>query len=250
MSKTRVFIIGNSHTDAVRHALKQRDTNDGGALRFQAYRYLTTKSGQTIGDLSLDDVAERISALDSNDFVISMIGGSQHQILSLVQHVIPFDLCEPNSPVVPIDKEVCTTIPRAQMWDYLEKLIRRGDGKRMQHLQANARCRVYHLSPPPPKEDAAHILNRFETKFAEIGLLEKGVSPAALRLKMWRLQVEVLSHLTTEFGIGLLPPPESSLTDTGFLNPAFYANDATHGNTAYGLAVLNQIEEIVRNAQS
>ncbi|OYU32014.1 MAG: hypothetical protein CFE39_05470 [Comamonadaceae bacterium PBBC2] len=250
MSKTRVFIIGDSHTDAVKHALKLRDTSEQGAVQFEAYRYSTVKNGKMIGDLSLDAIVDRISALDSTDLIISTIGGNQHQTLSLVQHPTPFDLYESNSPPALSDEGLCTTIPRAQMWDYLEKGIRGGDGKRMQHLRANARCQVYHLSPPPPKEDAAHILRRFETKFAEIGLLEKGVTPAALRLKMWRLQVEVLRHLTTEFGIGLLPPPENSLSDTGFLDPAFYANDATHGNTAYGVAVLNQIETIARNAQA
>jgi hypothetical protein len=65
---------------------------------------------------------------------------------------------------------------------------------------------------------------------------------------MWHLQVDVLLKLTVDFNIGLLLPPDSTLTPLGFLDPAFYANDATHANAAYGELVLQQLEKLALKA--
>lgn len=244
MEKIRVFIVGDSHTDAIKRALSVRRIPLETQIEFSAYRYSVTKNGKVIGDLSTEAIVDRISTFGVQDIVVSTIGGNQHQTLSLVQHPIPFELYELGESLPKVDAKPPTIVPRAQMLDFFEKGIRGGDGKRMQHLRANASCQILHLVPPPPKEDAAHIIKRFETKFAELGLLEKGVSPATLRLKMWRLQVEILRKLTAEFDIGLLFPPVNALTSEGFLDPVFYANDATHGNVAYGELVLQQLEAL------
>ena len=79
--------------------------------------------------------------------------------------------------------------------------------------------------------------------FAQAGIAQRGVSPSSLRLKLSQIQVSVLSGITAGLGIELLPPPRATVTPNGFLHPDYFANDASHANTAYGEMVLSQIEE-------
>lgn len=247
MAAINVFIIGDSHTHAIKHALKYCKGVIAERVRGEAYRYARPKNGKVIGDLSEEQVLERVSALDPRDLVVSTMGGNQHQTLALVQHPTPFDLCMPGEDCEP-GASGTVVIPYAQMWDVLERGLRGRDGQRLRQLRNAARCPIVHLVPPPPKEDSAHILKRHETNFVEAGILEKGVSPAPLRLKMWRIQTAVLEALAREWDIALLPPPEETLTADGYLDPVYYADDATHANAAYGERVLKQIERLVAAA--
>jgi hypothetical protein len=58
---------------------------------------------------------------------------------------------------------------------------------------------------------------------------------------MWQLQVDVLRRLTEEWDVQLLPPPAQALDAQGYLAPAYYADDATHANAAYGELLIEQV---------
>lgn len=245
----RILVFGDSHTHAIKKALKSRLYVRDERIEIEAYRYSSIKNGKEIGDLSLDKVIDQVSELKKHDLVVSTIGGNQHQALSLVQHPIPFDICMPNA----TDTSIMATqsiIPYVQMWDVFERGLIAKDGTRLRQLREAANCTVVHLSPPPPKEDAAHILKRHESDFAKAGILIKGVSNAALRLKMWQLQIDVLKKLTKEWDIQLLPPPAQALDAQGFLATDYYADDATHGNAAYGALLIEQVKQYLLSKNS
>jgi hypothetical protein len=237
----RILVLGDSHTQAIKQALKARRGSSHKNIEIEAYRYSKIKNGKEIGDLSPEKIVDRVAALDSHDLVVSTIGGNQHQTLSLVQHPVPFDLCMPGESEPTEPPAVENVIPYAQMWDVFERGLRGKDGERLRQLRKAAHCTVVHLTPPPPKEDSAHILKRHETDFVRMGILEKGISPAPLRLRMWQLQVDVLRRLTEEWDVQLLPPPAQALDAQGYLAPAYYADDATHANAAYGELLIEQV---------
>lgn len=237
----RVIVIGDSHTDAIKRALKSRQLLHEENVLIEAYRYARVKNGKSIGDLTEDQVDEAVAGLDLGDMVVSTIGGNQHQTVSLMQHPLAFEFFSGNPEVIArinTDKQL---IPYNILYDFFWQGITSGDGKRLRRLKDHSRCQVFHLAPPPPKKDANHILKYHETHFAESGITERGVSPPELRLNMWRLQLEVLKRFTLDYGIELLLPPEESLDVDGYLASEYYANDATHGNRKYGELVLSQL---------
>lgn len=236
----KILVVGDSHTQAIKQALKTHQNVHPGLIEIEAYRYSKLKNGKEIGDLSPDAIVDRVAELGSSDLVVSTIGGNQHQTLSLVQHPMPFTMFVPDEPVA-TESVAENIIPYAQMWDVFERGLCGKDGSRLRKLREAASCPVVHLAPPPPKADAEHIMKRHETDFTKAGILEKGVSPALFRLRMWKTQIAVLVKLTKEWNIELLPPPERALDTQGFLAPAYYADDATHANAAYGTLLIEQI---------
>lgn len=227
-----MVFFGDSHTHAVIRALRDAA---GAAVRFEVHQMKRLKNDRDIGDVTVEEAHALVRELEPDDVVISLMGGNQHQILGLVQHQVPFDLFVDAADARPPAGIEC--IPRQALRDIFGMALRGKDWTRLSRIKEGARCPVFHMVPPPPKEDAAHIGRRHETAFVA-GILDRGISPAPLRLKLWQLQGDVLRELGAETGIGILPPPEGSQTAAGFLKPEYYADDATHGNAAYGALVL------------
>jgi hypothetical protein len=227
--------MGDSHVDALKAALAHgHDT----ALDFQAFRVAKLKKGKPIGDFSLGEACERVRALRSDALVVCAFGGNQHSVLSLVQHPRPFDFALPGEPFSL--KPGAELIPFHAVRMLLAESVT-SEFQNVTALQKVAPGPVIQLPPPPPKADAAHILRSMETYFIEKGLTRYGVTDAAIRLKVWRVQVMLLRELCIRAGVIYLPNPPEALTPEGFLAPDFYAKDATHANRLYGQSVLNQI---------
>lgn len=239
-----ILIVGDSHTHALKGGLKTIPQN---SASLQVLRYARLKNEKPIGDLAEAKILELVAGLGRDDLVVSCIGGNQHQTLALIQHPQPFDVMLPDRPNQTLD-EGLTLVPYRQLFDLLEQALRGKDGGRLTSIRKVARCPVFHLLPPPPKDNVEHLLAKHETTFAEAGIRERGITPAATRLKIWQIQSAVLGKLAQEWGIGLLPPPQEALTSEGFLAPDCYAGDATHGNQRYGALVLQQILELVNQA--
>ena len=239
----KIYIFGDSHSDAIKRALA-KNLND--EFDVAVFRYASVKNGTQIGDKTPDEVAAIVASMQADDMVVSAVGGNQHQVVSLVQHPVPFDLYTADRGIAPDRMDSVAVIPHAQMLDYLITGLRGKDSRKLTRLVEMAACPVYHLSPPPPKEDAEHILKRFETAFREAGIQERGVSDARVRLKVWQAQIEALRALANEWRFTLLPNPAGSVTEEGFLARPFYANDATHGNAKYGELVVEQLKQVCR----
>jgi hypothetical protein len=241
MSRRRILVFGDSHTQALQHAHKKRASS--GNFDISALLLARLKNGKEFGDISLDAAASMAAESSPDDLVVSTIGGNLHQVFGLVQHPTAFDFIEPGSPSSP-DSQPCVLIPYQTIWAVFEGRLRQKDGHKIATLREAAARPIYHLLPPPPKESTAHILQRYESAFEQAGIAAKGVTPAPIRLKLWRLQCAVLRSLCTEWGVRLLPPPEGTQTPEGFLKPEYYKNDATHANPAYGELALRQLEAV------
>lgn len=236
----KIYIFGDSHTDALKKALKISDS-DLGKVEIKIYRYSKIKDGRSIGDINEKEILEIVSRLGLDDLVVSAVGGNQHQVVSLIQHPFPYDFYSLETPTLPTDLGK-SIVPYNQFFDYFWKGIVNGkEGKRLLDLKSHAPCRFVHLVPPPPKKETSHIIKFHETHFAKNGLPEKGVSAPELRFRVWKLQAEVLRKFSYEHGFELLDPPKETVDQQGFLINSFYANDATHANLEYGRIVLKQL---------
>lgn len=241
----KILFVGDSHIHSVQTALKKTpDTLDG--FDVKALRLTVKRNGSLIGDIKIEDLKLACAKLGPDDFIVSMVGGNQHSILSLIQHSQPFDVSSQSGEVPNLTQPngaKSELIPRNTLKAVFDRSNRANDGKRILDIAAAGLQRTIHLSSPPPKHDIAHIQNATKqgTFFATKGLHEKGISPAALRQRIWGIQNESLEMILTESGVGFLPPPDGTMQDDGCLEKSYYAKDATHANGKYGEKILEQV---------
>jgi hypothetical protein len=243
MTAIQIRIIGDSHVDAIKRAMTAAKPDPDFVLSAQRIRRM--KEAAVVGDIELTDFLQQSAALDTCDLVVSAMGGNQYNAFGLVQHPQAFDFFLPGRPDL-------KPLPNRQILPYqlLLDMFRTGvggkDGERLKQLRAATKAKVLHLCPPPPKEDAALILQKHETLFVKQGLLEHGVTPASIRLKLWLLQTLVMRDLCREYGVKFIPVPDETCTAVGYLQPAYYANDATHANPAYAALQLERLKALTR----
>lgn len=238
MSKTRIFVFGDSHTRALLNAANESSTEDD--FVFSIHWMRSEKNGVVRGDLGIEDAFEKIKSLGGQDILVISLLGTAHNIFGLVQHEQPFDLMEAGSSFDMEDLHG-QIVPRNIMWDMFEFWGRRN--KKIKKLKDCSSVRVFHLMTPPPKQDNGFIESK-TAKYRDHVVAVKGISRAELRLRLWNLEMQVLKHICDEWGIGVIPPPNDAIETEGFLKKEFYGNDATHANTAYGALVLKQLKDI------
>ena len=246
MQVKRILILGHSHTNAIKIALRTWSNGACKGIQVQALGYAREKNGKLIGDVSEEEINVLASNLNSSDLLVSAIGGNMHQVVSLVQHPIAFDFFMQDELLYSYLglKEI---IPYSQILDFFTSALRTKDCNKLLQLKQSAKCKVCHLIPPPPKENHEHILKKPESTFVNNGIMQKGISNPYLRLKTWKVQVKALEVICREMGVELLKPPADTVKKSGFLKEEYYANDATHANAEYGLLVLNQLADMLKD---
>ncbi|WP_070155913.1 hypothetical protein [Sphingobium phenoxybenzoativorans] len=244
MSQPRIVMFGDSHVDAVKRAIKLRRMarKDSG---IEAFRLSKIKNDKIVGDIDFEEAIKLIGTLTKDDAVISLIGGNQHAVLSTVQHPKPFKVYGPAEEATIISRGE-QIIPSRAVRSFLQSGVSGRDGALIKELKSATPARVFHIIPPPPKENNDHIKRHHETHFSDLDIVSLGVSPPDLRYKIWALQADVLKQLCSEWDVEIVSPPSLALTHTGFLDPAYYANDATHANSDYGELILQTIETVVQ----
>jgi hypothetical protein len=238
----RIAVFGDSHTAALLQAqqfTKRRSHYD----RIRVYRLRKEKAGKTVGDWTLGAFCDEIRDFSETDCVFSAVGGSQYALLSTVRHPLDYDFAGPAGDHATAVGEV-SQVPFRAMEHYFEQSLRDTIGPFFETMRSATRARLFHLAPPPPKEDNAFISAHLESRFVAEGFDDRGPSRPELRLKCWRLQLERLQALCDNFGIDLIMPPSQAVTGEGYLDPFYYADDVTHANRRYGEQVLRQILQL------
>jgi len=229
--------IGHSHTGALAAANPDMDTinfwNAGDMWHHGA------------GPRPLrEDLAERVTRAD---FVISMIEGAGHSVLSLAEHPWNFDFVLPSEPDLPM-LTGATVIPvdaiRRTLLELSEPLL-----IGISVLAETYDVPILHIEPPPPLQEITKLgLDAVHRNFIESGLLFQGrnktFSNKWVRYKAWRLHTQIIAERCVASGVTYLPTPKAVQDKHGFLRPEF-DSDGIHGNTDYGVIVL----EAVRRAR-
>lgn len=171
-----------------------------------------------------------------DDFVISAVGGSAHDMIGLAQHPRRFDFVLPGRPDLPLDvgAEIlpAAAVSRAialkmedEQLDLVRALVRPGR-------------RVLHVESPPPSPPGDRLTE-------EMGMLPYAVGAAGpsspwLRFKLWRLHSDIFRRACEAAGVEFVPHPAAALVDGVHLRPEMYDHPC-HANALYGQLVLRQI---------
>lgn len=243
-SAPRISVFGDSHTVALRRA--QQYSRSPRYEQVRVNRIRKEKDGKLVGDSSLADFCREIRGFGPDDIVCSAVGGNQYAIVSTVRSIVDYDFL-----ASPDDELHANTqmVPRRVLQGYLESGIRETIGPVLREISKSTSARVFHLIPPPPKQDNEFIAAHAEGYFADVGLQDFGPTRPDLRLKCWKMQLAALVALCRELAIGLIMPPPKAVTLEGYLSPEYYAKDVTHANRRYGAAVIEQILEIAGQGQ-
>jgi hypothetical protein len=243
-----VLVIGQSHIAAVRSAAKIRREADPERLRT---RVIHTMEPQYAPEVTGEGAEGRFTPeleaairdqIDRHDPIIaSASGGNVHNGFALIRHPRAFDFLLSGEDGPPLDPQA-EPIPEAQVQAALEAVLER-DRLRLREIRRIAGEGVIQIESPPPVADSAYIAAQADAYFKDRGLSDQGVSPAPLRYKYWRLHSRIFAGYCAELGLRFLPAPREALDEQGYLRLDF-AGDATHGNQAYGEAVIRQLEAL------
>ena len=172
--------------------------------------------------------------------VAAASGGNVHNAFALIRHPRPFDFRLSGEDGPPLDPDA-EPLTEAFVRAALEAgLIR--DRIRLREIKRHG-GEVIQLESPPPLADSAVIAAQADTYFRDQGVADRGVASPGLRYTIWRLHSRIVADYCAQLGLGFLPVPREARDEAGFLRPE-YAGDATHGNQAYGEAVIRSLEAL------
>jgi hypothetical protein len=229
-----VYIVGMSNTESLRRAVLSRYS---GNLKFEfdnlhqpEKRRLISKNGVLHSTYFADKVTSKL--------VVSMMYGNWYMSVAFIENPVPFDFWMPACDL-PVD-EKRHIIPYAQIHRKFNDGIRYQMSTLVQ-LRGMVAGRLIHLESPPPIRSEEHI-RKYPGYFAKA--LSAGISPAATRWKLWRLQSLVIAEICAENGVDFISFPDEASDPEGFLKDDYQFNDHGHANSRYGAIALKQIERI------
>ena len=239
-----LLVIGQSHVAAFRDAARRRREADPGRPRTRvihtrdpdyAPELIEGAEGPMLAPPLAGAIRDQIARHDPR--MVSVNGGNVHAALALIRHARPFDFRLSGEPSPPLD-------PGAEL--LVESLVAASLAREMARDLARLRALVALVGPvtqlesPPPVRDDGFIAAAADAFFVDRGLASRGVAPAGLRYRMWRLASRLVRTHAAALGCPFLPVPARVTDAEGFLRPNF-AGDATHGNARYGEAWIEEL---------
>jgi glycosyltransferase involved in cell wall biosynthesis len=171
--------------------------------------------------------------------VFSLIGGGVYGELGTLVHPRRFDFVLPQAPELPLD-DAAELLPALAVRRVMESML--ADYLSLM-AQVRALCSgpMFHIEPPPPSADGERMCK--DVVWAMFPGMLREISPAALRLKLWKLHSRIIAEWCDEAGVRFVPCPPSSIGAEGFLDDACYG-DGAHANVSYGERVIAQIRSL------
>lgn len=230
----KVFALGQSHLLALSNSVKRSPPAN------VDIDFLLCNEPQfrpVVQDGALNSaILERLQGAGA-DLHVSVLGGNDHCIVSMVNHPRRFDVVLPEAPDLFTD-ETAEVLPADLVTADLSRRI-------APHVEALAAYRSHvpgrlvHVESPPPVPSEAHI-RKHPGVFREM-IDERGVSPALLRYKIWRLHSRLYAKACAELDVEFLPVPSEMQDDRGMMVERAWNPDPTHGNALYGSAVIAKL---------
>lgn len=241
----KLLVVGHSHLDAVRAAAERHAAAyaDAGLtlcfIQLREPRFCADPGSDAdgIGPALRDEIARLGEGCDAS---LMMVGGMAHNGIGLFEHPQPFDFVADDDPDGPLDT-ARTLIPAPLLAAHFRL------NEPYAH-PARQRARLMALLPPclgqtdapPPIADPARVQALLPDAHRRSPRAALGLSPAHLRLKVWRLHGAVLREDCERIGLRPLPAPARALDAQGGLAEAFQGQDAIHANADYGHLVLEE----------
>lgn len=235
----RALVVGESHSVAIAAALSA----DPVRYRGIKVRRIMRKRGFIAEDSTpLEEIVQMVGALRPQVPLFLSMLGTYANILGLLSSGSDYDFALTAAEQSDSHDAGVTLLPhRAVSGAFSDHIFNAGSLKK---IRSAAKSPVFLLSSPPPKQSNDYIMQRFmamrnrQYRGRDVSL---GITRPELRLKLWKLEVELLKQLAQQERMEFVPVPTEALNEDGFLARKFYADDATHANSRYGLLVLEQI---------
>lgn len=234
MTSKTTLVIGNSHTNAIIRAL-EREPRPG----FEALNILI---GEQHPRVEAKHIVPAMIEADRYSTIVCSFGGSEHTVLGLLEAPQPFDFRTPETDEADPAR---AAIPYAMVEALLTSMLvtplinwrvarEAFDGP------------IYQLASPPPFRDPPTGIV-WPTLFND--KLERGFTPASIRMKLYRTHCAVVRAACAALDIGYIEHPRRVVDPDGFLLKRYWTREPTHGNARYGSLVLDQIAALARNRQ-
>ena len=169
-------------------------------------------------------------------FLITSVGGNEHNALAMVRSDPPFDFILGESPDLPLDR-AAEILPEAAVRetirDWMEDKI-----AVLRALRAATSVPIAQIEPPPPLPREQVLA--YPKEFFRSALNLRKMSPDVLRMKMWRLQTGLYREICARLGVTCVPTRPDLIGPDGMLARHAWGQDATHANTAYGEAMVGE----------
>lgn len=221
-----VLILGESHTNAVARAIEVAGEDD-----FVAIDVRNKGEATSGGKINFDSFAGY-----RPKHLVLAFGGTEHNILGLIETEPRFDFVWPPYETI---EDGRTLVPSMAIQDLLAKRLQTAL-QRAIDVKARFNCSVRALAPPPPFlafDERAKLPSAFAP------LIEAGITPASVRLKLHAVLCTAMQKAYLEHGIELILAPLNSQDENGFLLRTLWNKDPTHGNATYGRLVLEHLKE-------
>lgn len=246
-----LLVVGQSHVAAIRAAAKAHREAYPDEPRTRVIHTLEEiHAPEFIGmideDYSAAGFGPRLIAAIEDQIarhgprIASVIGGNVHNTLGLIRHPRPFDFMLRGEQGPPLDAHA-ELIPEAQMRAALARKLQ-PDFARLRLLREIAGPFI-HIESPPPIRDDAYIAARAEDWFRDRAKGEIVVAGVGLRWRIWRLSSQLMREAAEAVGARFLAVPVEMRDADGFLL-IDYAADPTHGNVAYGAALIRALDGV------
>jgi hypothetical protein len=197
---------------------------------FLAFR--NGEKGQIIAEFS--PFIEKVRQFDREECkVVLGIGGNEHNIRFLYADPKPFDFVLPGSPAIEPGRQI---IPLSVMRETLRSMLERTLlVTRLIAAQA-PRAQRFYLAPPPPIPSDAQMRSDPEIFDFERHEIER----ASVRLKIYRIYLEIIEAFCAETGLTYLPPRAEHCDEQGFLAEPFWFR-TTHATPEYYSGIVSEL---------
>lgn len=231
-----VLILGMSHVQAIHRAMSDYEN--------EQIEVIDINAKPTLFDQKNNKINYDLLRGHSPEFVFLSIRGNYHNVFGLIENPVPLSIGDAHAGIIPGDPQARTRhfVPESMMRAYFSKTLADLSFLHLDPLVSHfAPARMFHLSSPFPCGDSEHI-NAHPGVFRP--RLHLGVSPPSLRRKFFDIHTDLYRNACKSAGIRFVEAPQQASREDGLMKREYWSNDQTHGNSAYGRLVLNQIREL------
>jgi hypothetical protein len=157
--------------------------------------------------------------------VIFMLGGNEPNGFFFYKSPKPFDFFHPGHPETDPRKQI---VPLAEIRTIVNRLLFRATLSMRALAKQLPLAKRYYVAPPPPIPSDDHI-----SSYPEIfDFKTHGIEDKNIRLKIYLLQVEIMSEVCKNNGLEFRGPIKSNMDEVGFLAEAYWEG-CTHASAPY-----------------
>lgn len=236
----QITVFGMSHVGALMAAQRQDEK--------PRLRIINLRTRPGLFDMKTKALSLAAWEGPDPELVVLSLGGNLHNLISLMESPVPFALGDATAgSVPPFDPQTEAArrfVPSDMLWALLERRLAPTRQQFRDFHTRFPRSRFVYLASPPPTR-AGPILSEEEqtgtSPRAMTRYLAFNANPPALRVAVYKMHEQFYATLAAENGACVLAPPAAAVTADGLISDAFWEDDPTHGNAAYGRLVLDQI---------